>query len=246
MPQLHFASWRLECAISVTQLKTYGTGDPNAPNCNSETKWHLARNNQKLGPFSGAQLRQMTASDIVQPSDMILEVGQTKWYRASDISSIWAEGVPIDNMDGSVQGSSSPAISTAQTVAPLNSLGPDSELKHQGRSLGETNIVQRNLTVGRRLGLFLRKRPGLLLVGIPLTFALIITLANVGNTNETKIQRCIAGWLDEQKRGSEGHSYWENQRCQASLFAVRSWKSCLTRVRIRLLSSTLGDALSPK
>jgi hypothetical protein len=47
--------------------------------------WYVARNRQKLGPFSTQQLRQLAECGFVQASDMVLADGSTKWVEASSI-----------------------------------------------------------------------------------------------------------------------------------------------------------------
>src|SRR5262249_38787357 len=51
--------------------------------------WYLARNKQKVGPFSWTQLQQMAASGMLQPADMLWPEGAAKWAAASSIPGLF-------------------------------------------------------------------------------------------------------------------------------------------------------------
>src|SRR5262245_7386479 len=47
--------------------------------------WFLARNKQRLGPYSSAQLKEFADAGQIQPDDMILRQGRQKWVSAGSI-----------------------------------------------------------------------------------------------------------------------------------------------------------------
>ena len=61
-------------------------------NASQPRRWWLAKNKQRLGPFTAEQLRQMAASGHLQFADMLLEEGQQKWRPAGEIERLFACG----------------------------------------------------------------------------------------------------------------------------------------------------------
>lgn len=59
-------------------------------------RWFVARNRQKHGPFALTQLQQMAVAGQLQPTDMLLEEGQQKWYPALEIEGLFPAAVPVD------------------------------------------------------------------------------------------------------------------------------------------------------
>jgi hypothetical protein len=53
------------------------------------SQWFLARDKQKLGPYSSAQLRQLAAAGGLQPEDMIWREGEPKWIAARAIKGLF-------------------------------------------------------------------------------------------------------------------------------------------------------------
>jgi hypothetical protein len=47
--------------------------------------WHIARNGQKVGPFTPAELRQLAAVHLLQPNEMVWAEGVTRWVEASSL-----------------------------------------------------------------------------------------------------------------------------------------------------------------
>jgi uncharacterized protein (TIGR03066 family) len=62
--------------------------------------WYVARNKQKSGPYSSAQLKRMAASGQLGPEDMILREGQKQWVTAGTVRGLFPEPVPAEAMDG--------------------------------------------------------------------------------------------------------------------------------------------------
>src|SRR5258705_462258 len=48
-------------------------------------RWFVAKQKQKLGPFTADQLRDMATAQVILPADMVLKEGTTKWAPASDL-----------------------------------------------------------------------------------------------------------------------------------------------------------------
>jgi ferredoxin len=55
----------------------------------TEGRWYLARNKQRVGPLSLVQLRTMLALDSLSPTDMLLPVGARKWVPASEVQELF-------------------------------------------------------------------------------------------------------------------------------------------------------------
>jgi GYF domain 2 len=58
---------------------------------NLTRRFYLARNNQKHGPYPFEQFKQLAATGLVLPTDMVLEEGQSKWQQASSVEGLWPE-----------------------------------------------------------------------------------------------------------------------------------------------------------
>jgi hypothetical protein len=48
--------------------------------------WYVARNGQKVGPFSAAELRQLAAFHLLQRGEMLWTEGLTRWVEASSLA----------------------------------------------------------------------------------------------------------------------------------------------------------------
>ena len=57
-------------------------------------RWYLARNKQRLGPYTSAQLKQFADAGQVQPDDMILREGRPKWVSAGSIKGLFTAARP--------------------------------------------------------------------------------------------------------------------------------------------------------
>jgi hypothetical protein len=55
----------------------------------AEGRWYLARNRQKAGPYSAAQLRQMATAGQLAAADMLLPDGEAKWVAAGSVNGIF-------------------------------------------------------------------------------------------------------------------------------------------------------------
>lgn len=52
-------------------------------------QWYLARDNQKHGPYSSAQLQEFARTGRILPSDMLLKDGTAKWVAASQVNGLF-------------------------------------------------------------------------------------------------------------------------------------------------------------
>jgi hypothetical protein len=52
-------------------------------------RWYIARNQQKIGPFDTAQLRQLAECGVVQPGEHVLVEGGTKWVEARTVPGLF-------------------------------------------------------------------------------------------------------------------------------------------------------------
>jgi hypothetical protein len=53
--------------------------------------WYVARNKQKLGPYSTAQIRQLAAAGQLRPEDMVLREGHKQWSTAGAVPGLFPE-----------------------------------------------------------------------------------------------------------------------------------------------------------
>src|SRR5262249_45503012 len=58
------------------------------------TRWFLARNKQRLGPYSSSQLKQLADAGNIIPADMILKEGRQKWVNAGSVKGLFAAAPP--------------------------------------------------------------------------------------------------------------------------------------------------------
>jgi hypothetical protein len=47
--------------------------------------WYIARNGQKVGPFTPAELRQLAVVHLLQPNEMVWTEGVTRWVEAGSL-----------------------------------------------------------------------------------------------------------------------------------------------------------------
>jgi hypothetical protein len=57
-------------------------------------RWFLARNKQRLGPYTSAQLKQFADAGQIQPEDMIHREGRQKWVSAGSIKGLFTAARP--------------------------------------------------------------------------------------------------------------------------------------------------------
>jgi hypothetical protein len=70
------------CPKCGRQVAVPAAGGPN---------WYVARNKQKLGPYSTAQLRQLAAAGQLRPEDMVLREGHKQWSKAGAVPGLFPE-----------------------------------------------------------------------------------------------------------------------------------------------------------
>ncbi|HEV3262379.1 MAG TPA: DUF4339 domain-containing protein, partial [Gemmataceae bacterium] len=79
----------------------------------SQPAWYIARNKQKLGPYSSSQLKRLVKSGEVGPADMVLREGERQWVAAAVVQGLFAKGV------GPAVRPASPVISPEAAAAPF-------------------------------------------------------------------------------------------------------------------------------
>jgi hypothetical protein len=57
-------------------------------------QWYLARDNQKHGPYSSAQLQEFARAGRILPTDMLLKDGTAKWIPASQVKGLFPQPSP--------------------------------------------------------------------------------------------------------------------------------------------------------
>jgi hypothetical protein len=67
---------------------------PTPPAAAAPGRYFYARNRQKVGPVTLAQLNQLLRCGQLQPTDMVLEEGQTKWATARSIPGVTVTPTP--------------------------------------------------------------------------------------------------------------------------------------------------------
>jgi hypothetical protein len=65
-----------------------------APVEEKSSRWFLARNKQRLGPYSSAQLKQLADAGNIIPDDMILKEGRQKWVNAGSVKGLFTAKPP--------------------------------------------------------------------------------------------------------------------------------------------------------
>jgi GYF domain 2 len=54
------------------------------------SEWYYARDGQPMGPVSSAQLTQLAADGVLQPTDLVWKEGLAQWFQASSIKGLFA------------------------------------------------------------------------------------------------------------------------------------------------------------
>ena len=54
------------------------------------SQWYYSKNNQRQGPVSSEQLKQLAATGQLQPSDLVWKEGMAQWAAASSIKGLFA------------------------------------------------------------------------------------------------------------------------------------------------------------
>lgn len=60
----------------------------------SGAKWYYARNNQSVGPLSATQLRELAATGVLSPTDLVRRSGSPRWVVASKVKGLFARSHP--------------------------------------------------------------------------------------------------------------------------------------------------------
>ncbi len=56
--------------------------------------WYIARGKQRCGPFTYEQVRQMAASSVLSPHDMVFNEGASQWVEAENVPGLFPAAVP--------------------------------------------------------------------------------------------------------------------------------------------------------
>jgi len=94
-------------------------------------RWYYARQKQKFGPVSSAQLRQLAATGQLLPSDMVLMEGTQKWSTAGSIPSLY----------GKVEEAANPVGSRTSTTPRSHESTASSPAKSQPHATHRQRIV---------------------------------------------------------------------------------------------------------
>lgn len=54
-------------------------------------RWYIARNRQKVGPFTGADLKQLAYFGLLQPEEHVWAEGSTKWVEAKGLAGLFPQ-----------------------------------------------------------------------------------------------------------------------------------------------------------
>src|SRR5262245_8137925 len=65
-----------------------------APTASGPARWFLARNKQRLGPYTSAQLKAFADAGQLTPEDMILREGRPKWVNAGAVKGLFTAAPP--------------------------------------------------------------------------------------------------------------------------------------------------------
>jgi hypothetical protein len=57
----------------------------------ADSPWFYARNQQKVGPVSFAELQRLATAGQIQPTAMILQQGALQWVPASSVPELFAQ-----------------------------------------------------------------------------------------------------------------------------------------------------------
>ena len=86
----------------------------------AEVLWYYAKNDQQLGPVSPAELKQLAATHLLLPEDLIWRDGMEAWAPAARVKGLFPEPREIpSNQNG---GRSSDAVSPMSAVNPLSTI----------------------------------------------------------------------------------------------------------------------------
>jgi hypothetical protein len=69
---------------------------PAAPVAPAEPAWYIARNKQKVGPYTMGQLHQLAASAQLARDEMVLQEGQGKWLPAASVQGLFPAEIPVE------------------------------------------------------------------------------------------------------------------------------------------------------
>jgi hypothetical protein len=54
-------------------------------------RWFIARNREKVGPFSGADIKQLASFGLLQPNEFLWAEGSTKWVEAASVPGLFPQ-----------------------------------------------------------------------------------------------------------------------------------------------------------
>jgi Fe-S oxidoreductase len=96
------------------------TASENGPT--SAPQWYYARNNQRVGPLSSAQLKALAAAGTLTPADRVLRVGTKKWVPAAKVKGLF----PVTPSPSTPPPPPSPCV-----LAPAKVAGPLFSSRHE-------------------------------------------------------------------------------------------------------------------
>jgi ferredoxin len=97
----------------------------------SAAKWYYARNNESVGPLFAAQLKELAATGVLSPTDLVRQSGSPKWVVARKLKGLFALSAP-----------SVPVATPAAPVAPkLVGIPLTYDLASRHQVLSEAQVV---------------------------------------------------------------------------------------------------------
>ena len=100
--------------------------------------WYVARNNQKTGPYTSAQLKRLAASGQLGSEDMLLREGQKQWVKAGTVRDLFPE-----------------PVSAEAAAGPRSTKGPAPSLPKRQTPWLLIGVAAAVLLIGAGVGLFL-------------------------------------------------------------------------------------------
>lgn len=70
-------------------------------------RWYLARNRERVGPFSGSDLKQLAIHGLLEPTEYVWAEGASKWVQAASLAGLFpaaSEKKYWISMDGQTRG----------------------------------------------------------------------------------------------------------------------------------------------
>jgi hypothetical protein len=91
----------------------------------SSNEWHYMRDDQQVGPISGAQLRQLANTGQLRPTDLVWKEGMAEWSPASRVKGLFGVPNPATPAAAAAPASARPVAAAARSpVMPTAAAAP--------------------------------------------------------------------------------------------------------------------------